>query len=667
MKKIVALSLIGLFALSLGACDDNDSSSVIIRDAPKGELQTIFASLLDNNFSISYEDRYANNMVNGEIISRYQNTYYTPYSLESDGDLGFNGYASNGEIVFSYNIVENEIISSLPLLNSSTGHRYRNIYDYRPGMADFVYEDLPSTPNNEDGSYTYDFGENTYNDYLISEIFLRKTYNPSIKPTSVKMTVRGNTLEINAVLLTYELGEDNVVNDSVDVVVYQINSTENVLVKDYLASGGTAKKPLDNRFYDVIAPYLETNNFKTSLDATHYLNSDTMLYETFKMDQYFLNNAIVYDRLDDADVLVSGSLETNGVVASFSMEDINADKLTITNTPLNSDSEAYTYLYGEYFPYTFSSLSFANFIGYVDEENPNLYYLTDTYLQYILAYICYFDTDTTSNKISSLTLEILSPSDNSFKLSFYVIDTMTGLDKGVYQATFSMLNKVAFNAIDRYLNMGSASDQATLESVLNKFKNNNYSLDVISGSNLAKSYFTPDYYYLEAYGDPAKNIGYVKLGEEIHQFTVSYNGSTPTDIIVGETDYAASNNPMQLPGVGSSYNAANNLFYASMLSEDIYNFDNYVIDDSIGIPYFRNLTEGFAASILSYFYPNNTSALPYGAGFLVSDSDKDSYDVRATLMCTYISRDGSQMGALAFTFYDIGGTQHDFIENYFNF
>lgn len=667
MKKIVALSLIGLFALSLGACDDNDSSSVIIRDAPKGELQTIFASLLGNNFSISYEDRYANNMVNGEMISRYQNTYYTPYSLESDGDLGFNGYASNGEIVFSYNIVENEIVSSLPLLNSSTGYRYSNIYDYRPGMADFVYEDLPSAPNNEDGSYTYNFGENTHNDYLISEIFLRLTYNPSIQPTSVKMTVRGNTLEINAVLLTYELGEDNVINDSVDVVVYQINSTENVLVKDYLASGGTAKKPLDNRFYNVIAPYLETNNFKTSLDATHYLNSDTMLYETFKMDQYFLNNAIVYDRLDDADDLVSGSLETNGVVASFSMKDINADKLTITNTLLNSDSEPYTYLYGEYFPYTFSSLSFANFIGYVDEENPNLYYLTDTYLQYILAYICYFDTDTTYNKISTLTLEILSPSDNSFKLSFYVTDTMTGLDKGVYQATFSMLNKVAFNAIDRYLNMGSVSDQATLESVLNKFKNNNYSLDVISGSNLAKSYFTPDYYYLEAYGDPTKNIGYVKLGEEIHQFTVSYNGSTPTDIIVGETDYAASSNPMQLPGVGSSYNAANNLFYASMLSEDIYNFDNYVIDDSIGIPYFRNLTEGFAASILSYFYPNNTSALPYGAGFLVSDSDKDSYDVRATLMCTYISRDGSQMGALAFTFYDIGGTRHDFIENYFDF
>ena len=102
--------------------------------APKGVLQEFFAKLQNNNFTLSYRDHYVNYGQNRTQVSKY-----TAYSLESSGDLGFNGYAQNDECVFSYNIVDNEIVSGVPVIDYNNGILITDIYNYRDGLQNFDY------------------------------------------------------------------------------------------------------------------------------------------------------------------------------------------------------------------------------------------------------------------------------------------------------------------------------------------------------------------------------------------------------------------------------------------------------------------------------------------------------------------------------------------------
>lgn len=674
MKKFISVLSFAFLLGGLVGCSEQKNPSednVHIENTlpeAKGDLQNLFASLRANNFSLSYSDSYA-----AQGVSRSQTSRYTTYSLESSGDLGFNGYAQNDECVFNYNIVDNEIVSGTPLIDYDKGLMVTNIYEYRDGLNDFDYTFLPS--NYKSGEvYEYEFGKNTKNDELIVSVFLRMTYNPDGLPKKLTMQVVGDTLKIDAVNQYYELQN---AYDTVSVVAYDIGTTENQLIKKYLADGKTSKKPLDNKFFHLIAPYLESNNFKTTLDARGLRNNQGT-FETFYEDQYFLNDAIVYDNKSVGEKeTISGDLQIPGTVVNFKLDSLDDEKLTITATPYNPNTEEFYYsLYGEYLDYSMSSLSFSNFVGYIDEENENSYYITDSQTQSILSYICKYEVDTTTTSLRSLRMEVTNWNKKEFTLYFSIYDKTTNLDKGVYKVSFSQVGEVDIPAVKKYLNYGDdalSQSKEDFETVMNKFKNNNYSMDVLTGAGVAKAYYTENYFYEEVYGAPSNNYGFIKEGDAIYEFVLTYNANNYISgiSIDRSKDYAASYG-MTLPGCGA-YNGGNDdLFYFSSFDDALYDYDSYTQSSILGYSYWKNNTTyddsriTFSNAVLKYFYPNDTSgALPQGAGFIVSNGD-NPYDTRVSLMLAYSSADGLNYGGQLTTFYDIGGTSFAYLDEYIN-
>lgn len=672
MKRFISiLSFAFLLGGLVGCAQENNTNENVdaIEDSlpeAKGDLQKIFASLRNNNFSLSYNDSYA-----AQGVSRSQTSKYTSYSLESSGDLGFNGYAQNDECVFSYNIVDNQIVSGTPVIDTNKGLMVTNIYDYRDGLNEFDYTFLPSDYKSGE-VYEYKFGENAKNDELIVSVFLRMTYNPEGVPNKLTMQVVGNQLKIDTINRYYELQN---AYDTVQVVAYDIGTTENSLIKKYLEDGKSSKKPLDNNFFYLIAPYLESNNFKTTLDARE-LRTDSGSFETFYEDQYFLNDAIVYDNKSTGlPETISGDLQIPGTVVNFTLDSLNDEELTITATPYNPNTEDFYYsLYGEYLDYSMSSLSFSNFVGYIDEENENSYYITDSQTQSILSYICKYEIDTTSVSLKSLRMEVTNWEEHEFTLYFSIYDKTTNLDKGVYKVSFSNVGEVDIPAVRKYLNYGddaSTQSKDDFTTVMNKFKNNNYSMDVLTGAGVAKAYYTENYFYEEVYGAPANNYGFIKEGDAIYEFVLTYdaNNNISGISIDRSKDYAASYG-MTLPGCGSYLGGNDDLFYFSSFDDAIYNYDSYTQDSILGYSYWKNTTTyddnriTFSNAVLKYFYPNDTSgALPQGAGFIVSNGD-NPYDTRVSLMLAYSSSDGLNYGGQLTTFYDIGGTGFAYLDEY---
>ena len=666
-KKLLCLFSFSFLLMSLASCSQSEIEEKPVQDEettlpdPKGALQEIFASMRDNNFTLSYTDSYA-----AGGVEREQTTRYTSYSLESEGDLGFNGYAQNDECVFSYTLEGDDVVSGVPVIDYSNGVMVADIYDYRDGLDEFDYTYLPS--NYEAGSiYEYKFGKNAKNDELILTVFLRKTYNPAALPQKVTFQVVQNQLQIDCISRYYEVQD---AYDTAHVVALDIGRTENPEIKKYLEDGKSSKTPLDRKFFELIAPYLEENNYKTTLDARG-LRSASGGYETFYEDQYFLNDAIVYDTKSAG--TITGDLQTPGAVTTFSLDSLDDDELTITSTPSNQGEGFYTNLYGEYLSYSMTSLNFSNFIGYIDEEHKDSYYITDNQTQSILAYICKYELDTTERGLRSLRLEVTDWENHDFTLYFEVYNPTTSLDLGNYKVSFSDPGKVEFPCVDRYLNIGESAfnqDKSELESVLNKFKNHNYSLDVLTEQGLAKTYYTPNYKYLEVYGAPNANYGYIKEGGAIYEFTLTYgnNGEVSSINIDRNIDYASKG--MTLPGCGDFNGAENDLFYFSAFNDNVYNYDQYSQDSILGYSYWKNNSRSddgstiFSNQVLKYFYPaDTTGALPQGAGFMVSDSE-NSYDTRASLFLVYSSSDGLRYGGQYTTFYDIGGTHFKYLDNY---
>ena len=670
-KKILLLLSFSFLLTGITSCnpgqediDDNPKDTLPVLPEAEGALQEFFDSLRHNNFTISYVDSYA-----AQGVERAQMSYYTDYSLQSEGDLGFNGYAQNDECVFSYNLENGEVISGLPVVDYNAGIMVSDIYDYRDGMQNFDYTFLPKnyTPGQ---TFTYTFGQNTLNDELLISVFLRMTYNPNALPKSLTMSLVNNTLRVDCVSNYYEIQD---AYDRSSVTVYDVGKTENPEIKKYLEDGKTSKTPLDRRFYELIAPYLESNNYLTTLDATG-LRNDAGGYETFKENQYFLEDAVIYEAKDGSGK-VSGDLQIPGAVVNFSLDSMDDKELEITQTPSNQGEGPYTYLYGEYISYILSSMGFSNFIGYIDEENKDSYYITDSQAQSILAYICKYELDTTERALRSLRLQVDDWDKHEFTLYFDVYNPTTSLSRGIYKASFSEINNVRSEAVERYLNIGEDpknQDIKTLETVLNKFKGHKYSMDVLTDAGLAKVYYTPDYYFIQTYGVPSSNEGFIKQGDSIYEFTISYNTNNQiTGINIDDSrDYADLG--MTLPGCGR-YNGDPNtdLFYFSAFDDVIYDFSegNYTQDSIMGYHYWKNngsVSNGtlFSQAVLRYFYPNDTSgALPQGAGFMVSDGE-DPYDTRVSLFLAYSSADGLNYGGQYTTFYDIGGTGFEYLDNY---
>lgn len=639
---------------SLASCDESSSESKII--LPENPLQEAFYELIENNYTLDYTDSYAN--YGG--ATRHQKVYYTAYSIQREGDFGFYGIANGDDVVFNYTIEDNQIVSSLPILRSD-GMRYRNLYDYRQGFANFDISYL-SDELDEDGYYSYKFGECLLNDTIVSEALLFRTYTEYMNNASMRIKIIGNVIQIETTLLVYD--KENDIKDSVSLRIYDIGKTENALIKQYLDDGKTAKTPLDSRFYRFIAPYLSSYNYTSYIDATNYLDVSTMTYSDFQLNQYFTDNATLYENLSTGEI--TGEIYTQGVVCKYSLENIDDTKLTITGTPFaNSDFEFYSYLYGEAVPYSLADLEFYNFVGYIDETRENTYVLTDDYLVYVLSNICFFESDSTYNVIDECRLEIIDENTNHFKLTFESSNKLIGIKTGTCEVEFFDLNETSIPAAEQYISLGDNPTTQTkdgLKTILEKFNTHNYSLDLMSNSGLAKYYFTDKYMYCEVYGSPAKNYGYLKDGDSIYSFAATYNTENIlTGVTIDRTnDYATGSNAMTLPGCGSYFGAINDLSYLSTLSEEIYNINNYEISTMLGTTYWKNDSAGFSQLTLDYI-GYSSYYYPLGSGFLYNDSDNDT---RLSLLIGCLAKDGSNSGIINLTYYDLGTTTNPKLEQF---
>ena len=68
-----------------------------------------------------------------------------------------------------------------------------------------------------------------------------------------------------------------------------------------------------------------------------------------------------------------------------------------------------------------------------------------------------------------------------------------------------------------------------------------------------------------------------------------------------------------------------------------------------------------ASDVYKYFTGNPNGILSNGNGLIVKDAGKDS---KLTFFVSYVSSDGSYSGYTTFTYYDIGYTSNELLDNY---
>ncbi len=640
MKKQISVVLTMLLALV--GCNSTKTENY----TPKTKLEKAFYNLKDNNFTIDFTDSFAIN----DFQSNNQKFFYTDYSIQSEGDYGFTGVAQGKDLIFKYNLKNNEIISGAPLIDLYYGTRYESIYDYTYGMNEFDFSKLPKKAD-ENGWYEYEFGKCNHNDDIIIQLFLRMS-SSSVSPESLKFKVTKDVITVESVVLSYDgmLEQD----DTIRAVIYDVGKTQNEEIKQYLADGKTSKDPLDINFYKFINPYLSSYNYSIDMDSSKMISG----YDYFKLTEYYTENAIwAKSNLSNA-----GYMLNQGVVTGFNI--VN-DKVSITSTAKNSDSQFYTSLYGGYIAYTFADLTYNDLVGYKDDILDNVYYLTDSYLIYVLSYLCHIEK-TATNQIDTIKIEIIDEQTGEFKAYFNIYDSTTNQQKGTYEARFYDLNNTSITAVDKYLSIGDNPKtqlSQNLSNVLNRFKGHNYSIDVLTGAGLAKYYNTLNYFYLELYGDKNTNLGFIKINNSIYEFNVLYNADGTTNVNVNMSkDYAALDNPMTLPGYGSSFGANDDLGFVSAITDLLYSTTNYKKSTTIfGVDYWQISNASLSAVLFNYFLGSPTSILPMGSGVKFVDDGDNS---KLTFIFTYVAEDYSFAGEQTFTFYDIGTTCHSIIDTY---
>ena len=641
MKKKIILSLfIPLLSLSMMGCSNQTSSSSY---EPKTELEAAFYNLKDNNFTVDMHEY----LVNFDRIDRNQKFYYTSYSVQAEGSFGFSGYAQSQGYIFKYTINDGDVVTSAPLINYSTGLRYESIYDYTYGMQNFDVTSLPSTKD-ENGYYTYEFHKNRNNDYIIMGLFLRQHLNdvfyPEIKIKTVKNYI---TFEVKG--LEYIDGS----YDSWTINVYDVNKTENTIIKEYLETGKTGKSPLDLRFYSLINPYLYTKNYTATYDASGMLDPS---YNTFKMTDYCTENAIYSIR--DGQTTGSGKILNQGSVSTYTVYN---DKLQITSTPMNEDQEFYSDLYYYSFNYSFQDLDYSLFIGYKDDQNDNIYYLTDSQCVYILSSLSYCQIYD-GMYADQVKIEIVNEETHEFNLYFEFYNKTTKRELGTYKVSFTNLGNTKLDHVDRYFAKGdnpSSQTESDFNSVMNKFKQGNYSRDVnVYGAGITKYIYTEKYMIAQVYGSPNSNYGYIKQDNHIYEFSI-LNNEMKVDTTI---DYSAS---IKLPGCGSFMHAGDDLQYLSHFDDGLYTFGNYDKLSVAGEDCYKVINASLSSKLFNYFFGTPEAILNTGVGIKFSNSD-DPYDTRVTFIASFVASDGSYQASVSYTYYDIGNSSHPVVEAYLN-
>ena len=648
MKK----QLIAILALLLPLTSCGPTSEPTSEYQPKNELEEIFYSLKSNNFTI---DMNTSLMMHNKV-NQNEKYYYTDYSIQAEGDIGFYGFAQKDDYIFRYSILEDEIITGTPIINYNTGLRYSSLYEYKKGMDKFDVSFLPDEKG-EDGYYTYNWGENKINDGIFLELF-HAISAYSLPPKETKIKVIGGTIEIKTIILDYSDVGDLNNSDTVETYVYDINNTKNAAILNYLGKNGDAKKPLDNVFFRTINPYLTEENYTTYLDARDVLMSNGTP-SNFIAERYMTENAVLYDTNSGT----SGMVLFNGAVSQFTIEN---NRLAIQDTPMaDTNGNFYTSLIGGTEPFYFGQLDYSLFVGYKSEEKDNTYILTDSYLLNILSAICLVQLYEEMYADYAI-FEVVDVEKHEFNLYFDLYNKVTNTDLGRYVAKFRDHGNTKIDVVDNFFFKGddpATQDKTELETTLNLFKKGNYSLDSVTSVGATKYYYTENYMFVLPYTPLYRdlNYGFIKYNGGIYQFT--YNFYNKSVVIDTDVDYSKGENGLTLPGAGSYYFAANDLGYISHLTEEIYDFDNYKVDYKNGQNYWKNDSTTFSKTVFDYL-KTYSNILPVGSGFIVNYDEKDAYNSRVTIVSNFITDDGSASGKYEYTFYNIGNTSFKPIDDF---
>jgi hypothetical protein len=651
MKKLNLLSLLVLLPV-LGSCGTESSEEFV----PTTDIEKAFASLKANDFSIDYSDKYVNNMWN----VRNQKYYFTPYSIQTDGDFGFLGYAQGEDVVYKYNIVDSNIVSGAPMIDQYSGTRYSSLFDYIGGMENFDLSYLPKEKG-ADGYYIYEFGENASNDKTMCELFLHYSYSSAHMPEELKIKVVKNNVEIIA--KTNDYGFDTGVGDNCDYIyanVYDVGYTDNAEIKAYIDDGKTAKTPLDKSFVKFFQPYLNYYNFQVDFDGRGVVNGENQYGRFYYTDYVIYAKSLITNT-------GAGSMLYCGAVSRFTIDgdvDSTSSKINISYTPTDSDSEFYTDVWSYSTTYNLPGLGYSDIVGYIDETDENTYHITDSEFIVTLADLAAV-TISDSMYTKEVVLKILDYEAGDFSISFDLINRTSNTALGNYKAKFHDLNKTSIPAYDRLTSFGkdvSTQSKEDFIEVMNMLKNNNYSMDVLGESGIVKYYYTENYVYYENVSSKSSNGGYMKKTDgSVHSFVITYDDNNVATKITEDTtvDYSSG---ISFPNSGNF----TDLGYPGYLSgnADLFNYDNYEVQKGTGDYYWRNTAKDFAKLTFTYLgLDSYTNILPNGSGFIVGKGE-DSYDTRVTMYVNLVSLDGSNKYLQTATMYDINNTNVSIVDTY---
>jgi len=649
MKKSKNRFIYGLlFVFAASSCAPSKEIASSEASYEETSLTRFFARLKSNNFTyvVTFVDEALGTSQSGSFR-------YTPYSFETSGYPGEEGIAQGDGFIFRYSLETGSVVPSTPTLASSSGIRYSSIYEFTSSLEGIDLSDLPSEAD-EEGYYDYSFGDNTETDALFLPIFARRD-KASLPPKSLRFKPVGETLEVEGVLRSDSDGSNAL---RFEGYVTDVGTTENTLIKEYLDAGKTALEPLDKRFMSFMNPFFHTHNYTIDFDATGLTENGSSL--TFKMTEYDDGTAAYFVPHYEGGGNPVGYFEYLGAVHKFGVED---EKLVVTETVVaDSEGNFYETVFGSsgLFSTGLDELSFSNLVGYKSPDDPDSYVITDDQFVYYLGDTCYISREE-ARYYDAVTIKIIDEAKHEFEASFDCYNYSTKESLGVYKAHFYDVGTTDIPYVDDYTSIGEdpGEEEASLEAALNLFKKNNYSLDILGSAGLEKIYYTEDYVYQEVYGDKSNNTGFLRSGDAIYEFSVE-DGAVSVNSSV---DYA-SQYGMALPGVGTSFQSADDAGYFSCLSPDsMYETSNYVISSSGGISFYRNGAQGFGKAALDYLYsyPSEDVILPGGAGFRVGGTAEDP---RLTFIVSYLASDGSASSYYPLSFYDLGTTSVPVIEEY---
>lgn len=675
MKKtriLWALSLILGTTLGAVSCNNDTGSTEVEDDASLNKVQKIFKEMKNNNYTVEV-GYYHSDPIKPENTTEKitQTVKYTDYSVESTGDFDNFYYAQKDGVIFKYKKDKSgNITASAPYINSNTGLRYESYFDFRVGFGDFDYKDVALT-DLRNGKYSYEFGKNKNNDKII-EMIVRNQSSLSITPIQTTIEAIGNSLNFEFVAIAYDLKEgetfDITKNKALifESKVYDIGTTENKEIKTYLDSGKSAYEPLDMRFSKLLFPYFNTHNYTVDIDGSGTTSESGL--KDYIGTYEFEENAYCFSYPEGDSRGKGGAMEYLGYVSSFTFDALDKTKINILAIQKDSDAIAYESLYQQVL-YSFDALSLGAFMGYKDPEVTDRYHITDASCIYYLAAIFNLQiSDHTQCK--DLIIDIDDYASHKFTATFNLSDETNKVDLGVLKATFRDVNNTKITGLKRFMNKGKdpVKDNQSiddLKSALNLFKNNNYTMDVISSDvGVIHRLFTSKYVFSYVASQPTNNYGYIKIDENtIYEFTVD----SKNQVVVDESENYALHG-MTLPGHGQYLSdSTQNDDAGGYIStfDEIYNFDKYKIDESRNYNYWQNISAGFGKKMLEYVSGglNISNLVRISAGFNTTIGE-DPFDTRVSLSIFYARQADGLEGSTTLTFYNIGNTKFDSIDKY---